>query len=77
MNPKFQVGDAVKTVSFTDCFGVFHPVRDGLRVTDVRQMPGCPAHGTNKALPPYYRYMVCDAHGFAAVEAAERYFAAV
>lgn len=68
MNNTFNVGDAVKAISFTDCFGKYQTELLGLTVAEVTEH-------ARMGLPPYYRVKAIDAKGYTRVEGAERYFA--
>jgi hypothetical protein len=69
MIPQFEIGQRVKAVGFTDCFGKDVPERSGLTVTEVRKIEG-------QSIPSYYRVKANAANGFEYIEGAERYFAA-
>ncbi len=77
MTAQFKIGDKVKAIAFTDCFG--KPVSEtaGLTVETVRLIkpPPEPACIKNPS-KPYYRVLARAADGLGYVEGAERYFAA-
>ncbi len=66
-----NVGNKIKAVSFTDCFGVFQPEILGLTVESVTTIAA--AHG----VAAYDRILAIDEAGYPRVEGAERYFEAV
>lgn len=70
---KFKIGDMVNMLEFTDCFNVFHPRIESLRVVDRRLIePG--EHGP-QALAPYWRIKATvgeNEHNW--YEGAERHF---
>jgi hypothetical protein len=72
--PRFQIGDRVKAVAFTDCLGKPVPEYHGLTVTSVRliETPVNP-HDTNP-LKPYYRIVAEGPVSPVYVEGAERFF---
>ncbi len=77
MTAQFKIGDKVKAVAFTDCFG--KPVAEtlGMIVETVRliEPPPEPACIRNPSAS-YYCVMARAADGFGYIEGAERYFAA-
>lgn len=67
----FQVGDSVKAIGFTDCFGKFSPEVTRLVVTEVKHIPA-------SSIPEYWRVTAvnCDRNAeVSMVEGAERFFA--
>ena len=73
MTPKFQIGDRVKAIAFTDCFNKTIPEKSGLIVKSVRLVEPTVPGDTMK---PYYRIEAHEAHGLGYVEGAERFFEA-
>ena len=70
----FTVGDSVKALAYTDCFGKFHPEIRGLVVDDVRFIPeahGVAAYCRLNCTERRYRSMANDV---IRVEAAARFF---
>lgn len=70
MQSVFTIGQKVKAISFTDCFGKLVPETPDLTVTEIRRIES--EHGT----PTYFRIKADHADGFQYIEGAERYFAA-
>lgn len=68
MESQFYIGQPVKAISFTDCFGKFVPERNDLTVTEIRLIE-C------QSMPSYFRVKADAPDGFGYVEGAERYFA--
>lgn len=70
MQPLFTIGQRVKAVSFTDCFGKFVAETPDLAVTEIRLVEG-------SSIQSYFRVKAEKPDGFQYIEGAERYFAAV
>ena len=66
MLPKFQVGDKVTAVSFTNCFGQLIPATPGLTVERVELIEP-------RTMLPYYRILAASTK--TAVAGEERFFA--
>lgn len=69
IQPQFTIGQKVKAISFTDCFGKIIPETPDLIVADIRLIEP-------SSIPAYYRVKAEHADGFQFIEGAERYFAA-
>lgn len=69
ITPAFHVGQSVKAIAFTNCFG--EPVSEtiGLTVSEIRLIEGI-------SIAPYFRVKAESSDGFGYVEGAEHYFAA-
>jgi hypothetical protein len=72
--PTFKVGDKVRWLGFTDCFGKFHPEVRDLIVNRVRLVEPQTFAST---MPSYYRVLAYEAEGLGGVEGAERFFEAM
>lgn len=69
MKSQFTIGQTVKAVQFTDCFGKDIPETLNLTVSDIRLVePG--------SMASYFRIKAVHADGYQFVEGAERFFAA-
>lgn len=75
MTPKFRIGQQVRAIAFTDCFGNRVPERAGLVVMAVRLIE--PA-ANDRSMKPYYRIEAYELYGRGGyvIEGAERFFAA-
>lgn len=66
LQPQFTIGQKVKAIAFTDCFGKDIPERCDLTVTEIRKVDG-------QSIPSYYR-VKADADNGEYIEGAERFF---
>lgn len=66
MKSRFVLGQHVKAIAFTDCFGKLVPERRHLIVAKIRKIDG-------QSIAPYYRVKANGANG-EYVEGAERFF---
>jgi hypothetical protein len=64
----FKIGDKVKAVAFTDCFGEFHKESSTLTVTKVQKI-------INDC--PHTRIIAVGDSGYHYIEGGERFFKAV
>jgi hypothetical protein len=69
MQQQFAIGQQVKAISFTDCFGKLIAERPNLTVKSVKLI------WESTSMKPYYRVEAYEENGFGYVEGAERYFA--
>ena len=68
MNSRFELGQNVKRIAFTDCFGVFHEAVPNLIVTCIK-LTVC------TSMPAYYRITAEPIGQRGLYEGAERFFA--
>ena len=68
IRPEFEVGQHVKGIAFTDCFGKFHAETPNLIVTKATLTTGA-------GIKPYYRYVCEEINGRGYQEGAGHYFA--